>query len=72
MEFILGCMVLGLIIGMMMRKGGGQAQGGYARQPQYTRVQKGHSLTKHILFGWIVGYIYTIYITISPNHYWHV
>jgi hypothetical protein len=37
----------------------------------YTRQQKGHSLTKHLLFGWIVLYIPTMYYHFSPNHYWH-
>ena len=38
---------------------------------QYTRQQKGHSLTAHLLLGWAVLYIPTIYYSISPNHYWH-
>lgn len=38
---------------------------------QYTRQQKGHSLTLHILFGWVLLYIPTIYYSFSPNHYWH-
>jgi hypothetical protein len=38
---------------------------------QYVRQQKGHSLTMHLLFGWIVLYIPTIYYSASPNHYWH-
>lgn len=37
----------------------------------YVRTQKGHSLTLHILFGWIVLWIPALYITCSPNHYWH-
>jgi|GEM_PF-3141522 len=41
------------------------------RQPNYVRVQKGHSLTKHLLFGIFVLWIPAIYYTISPNHYWH-
>ena len=38
---------------------------------QYVRNQKGHSLTLHLLFGWIVLWIPALYITCSPNHYWH-
>lgn len=37
----------------------------------YTRQQKGHSLTKHLLLGVFVLWIPTIYYSISPNHYWH-
>jgi hypothetical protein len=37
----------------------------------YTRQQKGHSLTKHLLFGGIVLWIPAIYYHFSPNHYWH-
>ena len=37
----------------------------------YTRQQKGHSLILHLLFGWLALYIPAIYITFSPNHYWH-
>lgn len=42
------------------------------RKVHYVRQQKGHSLTKHILLGWILGYIPTIYYAISPNHYFHL
>lgn len=38
---------------------------------QYVRQQKGHSLTKHLLFGWIILWIPAIYYSFSPNHYWH-
>lgn len=38
---------------------------------QYTRVQKGHSLTLHLLFGGIVLWIPAIYYSLSPDHYWH-
>lgn len=38
---------------------------------QYVRQQRGHSLTKHLLFGWIVLWVPAIYYTFSPNHYWH-
>lgn len=43
----------------------------HEKRSNYTRVQKGHSLTLHILFGAIVLYIPLVYFTISPNHYWH-
>lgn len=36
------------------------------------RNQRGHSLTKHLLFGWIVLYVPTIYYAISKDHYFHV
>lgn len=36
----------------------------------YTRQQQGHSLTKHLLLGWILLWIPAIYYSISPNHYW--
>lgn len=42
------------------------------QRPQYMRRQQGHSLTKHILFGWICGYVLTIYYVVSPNHYFHL
>lgn len=38
---------------------------------QYVRNQKGHSLTLHILFGGLLLWIPALYITCSPNHYWH-
>ncbi|WGH20858.1 hypothetical protein QLT00_gp75 [Gordonia phage Commandaria] len=38
----------------------------------YTRVQSGHSIVKHLLFGWIVFWIPSIYYAISPNHYYHL
>lgn len=41
------------------------------REVVYNREQKGHSLTKHLLFGWIALYIPTIYYAVSPNHYFH-
>lgn len=37
----------------------------------YVRSQKGHSIILHVLFGWIVLWIPTIYFSVSPNHYWH-
>ena len=40
---------------------------------QYTREQKGHSLIKHILLIFVgVGFFTIPYISLSPNHYWHV
>ena len=39
-------------------------------QVQYVREQKGHSLTKHLLLGWVVLWIPAIYYSFSPNHYW--
>lgn len=39
---------------------------------QYVRQQTGHSLTKHILLGWLLCYIPTVYYAISPNHYFHL
>ena len=38
---------------------------------QYVRQQTGHSIVKHLLFGWLLLWIPTIYYTISSNHYWH-
>lgn len=38
---------------------------------QYTRQQTGHSIVKHLLLGWIVLWIPTIYYAVSPNHYFH-
>lgn len=37
----------------------------------YTREQKGHSLTKHLLFGWVLLWVPAIYYSVSKNHYWH-
>lgn len=37
----------------------------------YTRQQKGHSLILHLLLGVFVLWINVIYISVSPNHYWH-
>lgn len=37
----------------------------------YTRQQRGHSLTLHLLLGAFVLWIPAIYISVSPNHYWH-
>ncbi|QCW22330.1 hypothetical protein SEA_LUNA18_62 [Microbacterium phage Luna18] len=38
---------------------------------QYTRQQKGHSLILHLTLGALVLWIPAIYISVSPNHYWH-
>lgn len=38
----------------------------------YVRVQKGHSVVLHLLFGWMALYTLTLYYIISPNHYWHL
>lgn len=38
---------------------------------QYVRQQKGHSIIKHLLLGVFVLWINVIYISASPNHYWH-
>lgn len=37
----------------------------------YVRQQKGHSLIKHLMLGWVALYIPTIYYMVSPNHYFH-
>jgi hypothetical protein len=38
----------------------------------YTRQQKGHSLLLHLLLiGPFTLWIPAIYISVSPNHYWH-
>jgi hypothetical protein len=37
----------------------------------YTREQKGHSLTLHLLFGWVALYVPTIYFAVSPRHFFH-
>lgn len=39
---------------------------------QYVRQQKGHSIIKHVLFGWIALYIPTVYYIVSKDHYWHL
>ncbi len=38
---------------------------------QYVRQQKGHSIIKHLLLGWLLLWIPTIYYAVSPNHYFH-
>lgn len=37
----------------------------------YTREQKGHSLTLHLLFGAPLLWIHTLYFAFSPRHYFH-
>lgn len=39
------------------------------REASYVRQQTPHSLTKHVLLGWLLLYIPTIYYAVSPNHY---
>jgi hypothetical protein len=41
------------------------------RQVIYNRQQKGHSIIVHVLLGFLCLWINVIYITVSPNHYWH-
>lgn len=38
---------------------------------QYVRQQKGHSLTLHLIFGALILWVNVLYISVSPNHYWH-
>lgn len=39
---------------------------------QYVRQQKGHSILLHIfLIGPFTLWIPMVYISVSPNHYWH-
>lgn len=42
-----------------------------ADKAQYVRQQKGHSLILHLILGMFVVWINVIYISASPNHYWH-
>ena len=42
------------------------------REVGYVRQQKGHSLTLHLLLGIVVLWVNVIYISVSPNHYWHI
>ena len=38
----------------------------------YVRPQTGHSLLLHaFVLGWFCLWINVIYISVSPNHYWH-
>ncbi len=41
------------------------------RDVSYVRQQTGHSLTKHLLWGIFILWANVIYISVSPNHYWH-
>lgn len=41
------------------------------RQVSYVRQQQGHSIIVHLLLGFFILWINVIYITVSPNHYWH-
>ncbi|MFD5864345.1 DUF2510 domain-containing protein [Agromyces sp. NPDC127015] len=41
------------------------------RQAVYTRQQTGHSLILHLILGAFCLWINVIYISASPNHYWH-
>lgn len=40
----------------------------------YSRVQRGHSITKHIILGVLTAGLslpWTIYYALSPNHFFH-
>ena len=37
----------------------------------YVRPQQGHSLIANLVFGIFILWINVIYISLSPNHYWH-
>lgn len=42
------------------------------REVSYVRQQEGHSLILHaFVIGWFCLWINVIYISVSPNHYWH-
>lgn len=41
------------------------------REVSYVRPQKGHSIVLHVLIGFFCFWINVIYISVSPNHYWH-
>lgn len=41
------------------------------REVSYVRPQQGHSIVLHLLLGGFVLWINVIYISFSPNHYWH-
>lgn len=38
----------------------------------YQRVQRGHSIVLHALFGGFLLWIPTVYYIASPNHFWHI
>jgi hypothetical protein len=42
-----------------------------ADKAQYVRQQQGHSLVLHLLIGVCCLWINVIYLSASPNHYWH-
>lgn len=41
------------------------------REVSYVRPQKGHSIVLHVFLGFFILFINVIYISVSPNHYWH-
>jgi hypothetical protein len=41
------------------------------REVVYNRQQKGHSIILHSLLGIMILWVNVIYISVSPNHYWH-
>jgi hypothetical protein len=41
------------------------------REVSYVRQQQGHSIILHVFLGMFVLWINVIYISVSPNHYWH-
>lgn len=38
----------------------------------YQRVQRGHSIILHALFGGFLLWIPTAYYAVSPNHFFHL
>lgn len=46
-----------------------------AKNFQYVRQQKGHSLVLWIILSIVtagLGLIFVLYYTFSPNHFWHL
>lgn len=41
------------------------------REAVYTRQQTGHSILLHLFLGMFCLWLNVIYISVSPNHYWH-
>lgn len=41
------------------------------REVIYNRQQQGHSILLHLVLGIFILWINVIYISVSPNHYWH-
>ena len=41
------------------------------REVIYNRGQTGHSIVAHLCLGIFVLWLNVVYITASPNHYWH-